>query len=132
MDPGRLSGPTPTALMVEGASTAAQRFEGVGDQLVPVSLPTAAFGDQRAVVVLYSAGTSTIAWRALRLATRRDWSSYEQVLARGRVTGLADLDSPTVFGYAGAPPSRISVEAPAGLHWTLVVAADDGPTDGLR
>jgi len=72
--------------------------------------------------MLSSTKASTIAWRALRLTTRTDWTSYEQVVAQGTVAGRPRVASPIDFHYVGAPPSRISIEAPYGVHWTVLIA----------
>jgi len=129
---GGLTGPTRTAVTIEGTATAAQRFEGVGDQIVPVELPGAEFGNQRAVVVLYSDHTSTIGWQALRATTRADGSSYPPIIARGRVATHLDYATPSTFSYAGAPPSQITVQAASGLHWTLLVAVATDSTSLLH
>ena len=88
--------------------------------------------DERAVVALYSERISTIPWRALRVATRGDGSSYDQVVAAGRVTSRTDLATPNAFTYAGGPPTRIAIDAPVGLHWTLLVAAANAPAAALH
>ena len=128
IDPDHLSGPARTAIDIAGQAASAQRFDGLGVQAVPVGLPGAEFGTERAVVVLYSDRASTVSWRVLRLATRRDWSSYQQVLASGRVATHPDSGTPDTFSYAGGPPTEVLVEAPPDLHWTLLVASVSDPT----
>jgi hypothetical protein len=126
-EPSRVSGPTLTAVPIDGAATAAERFEGVGDGVLSIHLPGAEFGTMRAVVLVYSSRTSTISWTAVRPP-----SGDVSVVARARVTSHVDFATPHPFTYAGGPPTRITVAAPEGLHWTVLVAAANGTSDDLR
>jgi hypothetical protein len=126
-EPSRVSGPTLTAVPIDGTATAAERFEGVGDGVLSIHLPSAEFGTLRAAVLVYSSRTSTISWTAMRPP-----SEDASVIARARVTSHVDFASPKAFTYAGGPPTRITVEAPEGLHWTMLVAAANGTSDDLR
>ena len=132
VDPDGLTGPTPTAASIDGTASTAQRFDGIGDQVVVAQLSGVESGTDRAVLAFTSAEPSTISWRALRLATRMDWSSYEEVVAMGRVLSDVESATPARFTYAGGPPMRIVVQAPAGLHWTLLVAPENSAASDLH
>lgn len=117
-----IAAPTRVATTVDGTPTTGQRFHGVGDAVVPLDRSAAPFDGGVASVAISAAEASPVAWRALGLSTRRDWTSYLRVVARGTVDARPGALAPTTFAYTGDPPTRIVVQCPAGLHWTLQVA----------
>ncbi len=125
--PGQVIGPATRALTLDGAAIAAEQFEGNGDGTLSIHLPSAEFGTLRATVLVSSSRTSTISWTALRPP-----SGDVAVVAKARVSTHVDSAEPTAFTYAGGPPTRIAVSAPAGLRWTILVAPTNGTSDDLR
>jgi hypothetical protein len=117
-----VASPPTEVVVVEGMAATAQQYQGTGDAVVALDLSAAPFGGSRGVVMLSSSTPSTIAWRALRLVTRRDWTTYEQIVDQGTVAAGRRVPSPIDFHYVGSPPSRIAIEAPFGVRWTLLVA----------
>ncbi|WP_375390074.1 hypothetical protein [uncultured Amnibacterium sp.] len=121
VDPAEAGGPAPISVWIDGTAAAAQRFDGTGDAVLLVDLPSASSHRQRAVLSLYSTAASTIEWRALRRATRPDRTLYEQIVARGTIEAHRDFATPSTFDYSGSAPARIALEAPAGVRWTLLI-----------
>jgi hypothetical protein len=119
---GVVTSPPTRVVIVRGTAATAQQYQGTGDAVVALDLSSAPFDGSRGVVILSAARPSPIAWRALRLVTRRDWTSYEQIVARGTVAAGPGIPSPIDFDYVGEPPSRIAIEAPWGARWTVLVA----------
>ena len=119
---GVVTSPPTQVVIVGGTAATAQQYQGIGDAVVALDLSSAPFDGSRGVVMLSSTKASPIAWRVLRLTTRRDWTSYEEIVARGTVLARPDVQSRIDFHYVGAPPSRIAIEAPYGVHWTVLVA----------
>jgi hypothetical protein len=118
---------TPTSQLVStDGAVATRQYQGTGNAVVPLDISTASFESGRAVVVLSADQASPMAWRALRLVSRRDWTSYQQVVAQGTVASRAGFVSPVLFDYVGTPPSHVAIEAPHGLNWTLLVAFTGG------
>ena len=127
-----VSGPRSVATAVRGTPVIGQQFEGHGSAVVPVDLLPGSFDGGRAMVVLTSAQSAPTAWRALRLLTRNDFSSFPVVLAHGTADPGMLVATPSTFVFPGAPPARIAVEAPDDIRWTLVVAATPQIADRLR
>jgi hypothetical protein len=116
-----VAAPAAESVSIDGTVAQAQQFEGVGDAWVPLDVSSAGFSGGRGVVVLSSSAVSPIDWRTLRLATRRDWTSYQEVIAQGTVLAGSPVPSPVLFSYSGAPPTHLAIGAPRGLRWTLLV-----------
>ena len=132
VDTKGVSGPRAVATTVRGTAVIGQRFEGHGPAVVPVDLLPGSFDGGRAMVVLTAAQPAPTAWRALRLLTRNDFSSFPMVMAHGTADPGQLVATPSSFIYPGAPPARIAVEAPDSVRWTLVVAATPQIADRLR
>lgn len=113
--------PASRTTAADGTAVLSQRFTGVGAAVVPLDLTTASFDGGRVVVTLTASRPSPVAWRAIRLRTRQDWSSYPEVVARSPAADSAGIRSSTVASYGGAPPGWIAVDADATGRWTLVV-----------
>ena len=126
---GTASGATPAPASIRGTAVVGQRFTGRGNAVVAVDPPPGSRGGGRAMIAMTAAGTA-VRWRALLIVTRNDWTSFPVVMARGSATGLAG--TPTTFVYPAGPPTRIAVQAPARVRWTLVVAVADGLEPTLR
>lgn len=119
---GVVTSPPVQVVIVGGMAATAQQYLGVGGAVVALDLSSAPVDGTRAVVMLSSSRPAPIEWRALSLGTHRDWSSYEEIVARGTVVAWPGVQSRIDLHYVGPPPSRIAVEAPLGVHWTLLVA----------
>jgi len=132
VDTKGVSGPRAVATSVHGTPVIGQQFEGHGPAVVPVDLLPGSFDGGRAMVVLTSAQSAPTAWRALRLLTRNDFSSFPVVMAHGTADPGMLVATPSTFVYPGAPPARVAVEAPDDIRWTLVVAATPQIADDLR
>jgi hypothetical protein len=122
VDPSRSGGPTPTSVWIRGTAAAAQRFDGTGNAVLTVELPTASSHRQRGVLSVYSSPASSISWRALRPATHPDEEPYEQIVARGTIGSHRDFATPSTFDYSGDAPTRIVLRAAADARWTLLIA----------
>lgn len=114
--------PTRVPVSVDGVAAVAWQVEGHGSVYVPVDRAEASFRGGRAVVVLSAPDTVPIAWRAVRLLTRSNRSSNEQVVARSAAADRSGVPRTTVVDYDGDPPSHIAVRAQSGRGWTLLVA----------
>ena len=123
IDTAGVRGPTSVATAILGTALIGQRFEGHGPAVVPVDLLPGSFDGGRAMVVLTAAQPAPTAWRALRVVTRSDFSSFPVVMAHGTADPGTIVATPSTFVYPGAPPARIAVEAPDDVRWTLLVAA---------
>jgi len=132
VDTKGVTGPTAVATNVHGTAVVGQQFEGHGPAVVPVELLPGSFDGGRAMVVLTAAQPAPTAWRALRLLTRNDFSSFPVVMAHGTADPGQIVATPSTFIYPGAAPARIAVEAPDSVRWTLVVAATPQIGDQLR
>jgi hypothetical protein len=119
---GVVTSPPTQVVIVGGTAATAQQYQGVGGAVVALDLSSAPFDGSRGVVMLSSTKASSIEWRALSLGTHRNWATYEEIVARGTVLARPGIQSRIDFQYLGPPPSRIAVEAPFGVHWTLLVA----------
>lgn len=130
---GNVATRPPTQLVVgAGAPTAAQRYQGTGDAVVALDPSSASSDGRRIVVMLSSKESAQITWRAVRPTARTEWTSYHQVVAQGTVSSGPGVPPPIDFHYVGAPPSSIEIEAPAGVHWTLLVAFLTDSELGIR
>ncbi len=129
---GVVTSPPIQVVIVGGTAATAQQYQGIGDAVVALDLSSAPVDGSRSVVMLSASRTSPIEWRALRLDTRRDWTSYEQVLARGTVIARPGVQSRIDVHYVGPPPSRIAIQAPFGVHWTVLVAFLSGSAPAPR
>lgn len=114
--------PTRVAVSVDGVAATAWQIEGHGSVYVPVDRAGASFRGGRAVVVLSAPDTVPIAWRAVRLLTRSNRSSNEQVVARSAAANRSGVPKSTFIDYDGDPPSHVAVQAQSGRGWTLLVA----------
>lgn len=123
VDPTQVTGPTPVPIDVDGTPVVGRRFDGVGDAVVALDLPVTSSGAGQAAVAVSSTRGTPIAWRALRVATRKDRSSYQQVIAMQTITSEANFATPMTFTFTGGAPTRIVLEAPEGLRWTLLITA---------
>ncbi|GAA4741999.1 hypothetical protein GCM10025783_11640 [Amnibacterium soli] len=132
VDTAGVSGPRSVATTVRGTAVIGQRFEGRGSAVVPVDLLPGTFDGGRAMVVLTAARSAPTEWRALRLLTRNDFSSFPVVMAHGTADPGTLVATPSTFVFPGAPPARIAVEAPDDVRWTLVVAASPQIADQLH
>ena len=120
-DAAVVTAPSTLSVSIDGSVANAQQFEGTGDAVVPLDVSAAGFSGGRGVVVLSSPAVAPIDWRALRVATRTDWTSYQEVLAQGTVLTGSPAPSPILFDYPADPPSHLAIQAPHGLRWTLLV-----------
>jgi hypothetical protein len=125
-------GPVSTATTVDGTAAVGQHYTGTGAAVVPLDISAASFQGGRVLVSLAAAGHSPIAWRALHLTTRNDWSTSVQVVARSTPAGRDHVPFPSVFAYRAGPPSRIVVDAEPDVRWTLLVAFASRSTPALR
>lgn len=114
--------PARIAVSIDGVAAVAWQVHGHGSVYVPVDRAAASFRGGKAVVVLSSPDTVPIAWRAVRLLTRSNRSSNEQVVARSAAANRSGVPRTTVIDYDGDPPSHIAVQAQRGRGWTLLVA----------
>lgn len=105
----------------DGGTVLSQRFDGSGATVVPLDLTTAPFDGGRAVVMLTTSRRGPDGWRAVRVRTRRDWSSYAEVVARGPSTDDAGIPFATIAPYDGSPPGWIAVDAARDVRWRLEV-----------
>uniref|UniRef100_UPI0035C954D6 hypothetical protein n=1 Tax=uncultured Amnibacterium sp. TaxID=1631851 RepID=UPI0035C954D6 len=119
---GRADGPTPVPVSIDGTAVVGQRFQGYGTAVVGFDPPDGSFEGGRVLVDVTSSAPTRVSWRALIMLTRMDWTSYPLVAARGIAQDHSGARAPTVFVYPSRPPTRIAVEAPPGVGWTLVVA----------
>lgn len=127
-----VSRPASVATSVRGTPVLGQRFVGHGPAVVPVALLPGSFDGGRATVVLTAAQPAPIAWRALRVLSLNDSSSFPVVMAQGFADPGSAVATPSMFVFSGAAPARIAVEAPDTVRWTLVVAATSQIADRLR
>jgi hypothetical protein len=132
IDLAGVSGPVTVRTSVRGTPVVGQQFEGHGSAVVPVDPSPGSFAGGRAMIVLTAAQSAPTEWRAVRLITRNDWTSYPVVLAHGSADPGMIVATPSTFVYPGAPPARIAVDVPEGIRWTLVVAATDGLGPSVR
>ena len=123
IDTAGVTGPTLVATSMQGTPLIGVRFEGHGSAVVPVDLLPGSFDGGRAMVVLTAAQPAPTTWRALRVVTRNDFSSFPVVMAHGTADPGTNVATPSTFVYPGAPPARVAVEAPDEVRWTLLVAA---------
>ena len=114
--------PVTTRTSLDGDAATAERFHGLGNEVVPLVLPTASFDGGRVRIGLSATHASPMVWRVLRLAARLNLTSYKQIIARGVVTGTGGAAGPTTFSYRGLPPMWVVVEASSDQRWTLIVA----------
>lgn len=129
---GSVSDPMSVPVSIRGTAVAGQRFLGRGNAVVAFHPPGAVTDGGRAMVVLTANGPSPVGWRALLTMTRNETTTYPIVMARGQNQQGAGLATPTTFVFPGSPPTRIAVEAPSDVRWTLVVGATDGLEPELR
>jgi hypothetical protein len=124
-----ITSPPIQVVIVGGTAATARQYLGIGDAVVALDLSTAPVDGNSGVVMLSSSKPSPIEWRALRLRTRRDWTPYEQVVARGTVIVRPGIQSRIDLHYVSPPPSRIAIRAPFGVRWTALVAflSDSAP-----
>jgi hypothetical protein len=127
-----VTSPPTQVVVIDGTAATAQQYEGMGDAVVVLDMSSVSLYGARGMVMLSSTRAAPIAWSALRLAVRRDWTSYEQVVAHGTVAGGPGGAAPIGFDYVGSPPSRIAIEAPSGTRWTVVVAFLSGSAPPAR
>ena len=120
-DANIVTAPSTLSVSIDGSVANAQQFEGTGSAVVPLDVSSAGFSGGRGVVVLSSSAVAPVDWRALRVATRTDWSSYQEVLAQGTVLTGSPTPSPVIFDYPADPPSHLAIQASHGLRWTLLV-----------
>jgi hypothetical protein len=131
-DAAAVLGPTRVAVLVDGEAVSGFRFEGSGSVVLPFDPPPGSYDGGRAVVALVTGEPAPVVWRALRLTTRQDWTSFPQVLAQGTAGRAVDLPATEAFGYRGLPPTRVAVEAPVGTRWSLVVGITGAADTELR
>lgn len=120
-----------TTALFEKHDSSAQQFTGRGSAIVPLSTSGASFRGGRAVLALSSPTAAELGWRATRPSARQDSTFGDQILAVSDARQRQGPSATEVAPYVDIPPSRIAVQAPSGVRWTLLVVFA-GPSSGQQ
>jgi hypothetical protein len=103
----------------------AREYLGVGTRAVALRPPAVAGHGGRVTVVLLTARSGAVAWSTTRTVVRKNFTTYAQKVGAARIVHTAGFPVDTMIRYSGAPPTRLTIAALAGVRWDALVVFSD-------
>jgi hypothetical protein len=125
-----LAGPRDVAVTIAGTAVAGQRYRGTGGAVLPLAAPRGAFDGGRMLVDLTTSGPDRVGWRARAVDLAEPSSSV--LIASGAVRSPVGADPPMLLRYPAQPPTRLEIDAPAGVGWSVLIAFADSTSPVLH